>query len=170
MLSPISGQPMREVDYEGATIYTCEQSGGEFVGPEALAHIVRTRDERFPNEMHAALADLSPRSGIDEKEPHRELNCPACGGAMNLTNYGMDSGVHVDRCASCGGMWLDHDELEHIQVLMERWREEAPARIADAKNDLEEARLRAVEQTNNAFSGWRFSFVNAVVNRLLDAA
>ena len=170
MLSPVSGQPMREIDYEGATIFTCEQSGGEFVGPNALAHIVRTRDERFPNDMHATLADASPRSGIDHKEVNRQLDCPSCGGAMQLTNYGMDSGVHVDRCVSCGGMWLDHDELEHIQVLMERWRDEAPTRIAEAHDDIEAARLRAVEQTNNTFAGSRFSFVNAIVNRLLDAA
>jgi Zn-finger nucleic acid-binding protein len=34
-------------------------------------------------------------------------------------NYGGDSGIIVNRCPACGGVWLDRCELESIQTLVE---------------------------------------------------
>ena len=89
---------------------------------------------------------------------------------MRVVNYGGDSGVFVDRCERCQGIWLDQQELEKIQLLTEQWADEAPQQLRALSSELETARQAAAAQTNSAFSGSRFAFVNAVINRLLDAA
>lgn len=170
MNSPVTGRPMREIEYEGATIHTCDDSGGEFIGPEALAHIVRTQEEQFEETLHQALADSNPRAGIDASEIERQFSCPGCGGQMHIINYAGDSGVHLDRCHECGGVWLDHHELEKIQILMENWRAAAPEQIEAIAGELAHARELNEAHINSAFSGSRFAFVNAIINRFLDAA
>jgi Zn-finger nucleic acid-binding protein len=156
--------------YEGVPIHTCEACGGEFIGGEELARIVQTRQVQLGEHLKIEMAAHRPHFGGADTEPHRELLCPACEGSMGLVNYGGDSGVFIDRCGVCGGVWLDHDELEKVQVVMERWADDAPAQLRAITGELERARLAAARSTSNSFSGSRFAFINAIVNRFLDAA
>lgn len=39
------------------------------------------------------------------------MECPSCGAVMVILEL---SGVEVDHCFSCGGVWLDNGELEQI--------------------------------------------------------
>jgi len=135
-----------------------------------MNHIVNTRAERFPHYAAESLTAHRPVFGIPEGETRRVIGCPACSVPMQVVNYGGDSGVFVDRCPDCGGLWLDCDELEKIQVLMERWADEAPAKLQELSSELEHARREAAESVSDCFTGSRFAFVNAVVNRVLDAA
>ena len=170
MKSPIDGGEMKAIEYEGALIYTCPTSGGELLGPEALAHIVRTREQVFGEEWEALVADHEPLRGVPGSESERQLTCPFCEGGMQPVNYGSDTAVIVDRCEGCGAVWLDAHELEMIQALMQAWQDHAPERIRGISLKLEQARTAAASKTDDAFQGSRFSFVNAVINRLLDAA
>jgi Zn-finger nucleic acid-binding protein len=161
---------MRDMEYEGVLVKTCDGCGGEFIGADQLAHIVQTRDERFCERRQQAGSVMRPRFGVPDEEDRRTLFCPDCDTAMEVGNYGGDTAVFVDRCDRCGGVWLDCEELENVQVLMERWLDAAPAQIREIANELEDARRSAAEQTSNVFAGSRFAFVNALINRLLDAA
>ncbi|MBK8393697.1 MAG: zf-TFIIB domain-containing protein [Leptospiraceae bacterium] len=40
---------------------------------------------------------------------------------MQHINYQYSSGIMIDRCNLNHGVWLDKDELEKIQVFVERW-------------------------------------------------
>jgi Zn-finger nucleic acid-binding protein len=162
---------MREVEYEGVMVRTCEGCGGEFIGADELAHVIRTREERFGSAMRDDVSPHHrPRFGVPDAEMRRTLQCPACHGAMAVCNYCGDTGIYVDRCDRCGGMWLDCEELETIQILTERWADSAPEQMRAIASELEEARRRAANAGNNAFAGSRFAFVNAIINRVLDAA
>jgi len=167
---PLCLRRMRETEYEGVLIHICDRCGGEFVGAQELAHIVRTRQMRFPNVDPNALAQIKPQFGIPGSEKQRVLGCPQCGSQMTVVNYCGDSGVYVDRCDHCGGVWLDHEELENVQVLMEKWADEAPEQIRAVAGRLEVARQREAARTSKAFAGSRFAFVNALINCFLDAA
>ncbi len=170
MNCPVCRTQLSALTYEGVNIHTCNSCGGEFIGGSEMSHIVRTRDERFPAELRAELASQTPTAGISAGEDKRDLDCPACSGTMQLINFAMDTGVHVDRCADCNGLWLDQEELERIQVLVEQWADNAPQKIQSIARDLETARRDAAESTAGSFNGSRFSFVNALINRILDAA
>ncbi len=170
MQCPQCSAPLESMEYEGALIHACNGCGGELLGGEALAHIVRERQEQFTPELRKALAERKPSFGIPEAQTERQLECPSCCTPMTVTNYGGNSGVFVDRCSGCGSLWLDQQELERIQVLMERWADEAPQELAKIAGKLQAARRRAEEMSSKGFEGSRFAFVNALINRLLDAA
>ncbi len=168
MNCPICVKPMKPASYEGCSIHTCEGCGGEFVAGESLTAIVRVRQERFPESIVAEVATRVPEFGVFCEA--RGLACPACENPMRTLNYSGDSGVCVDRCERCNGIWLDHEELEKVQALLEHWQDHAPAKVREIAGRLENARAQAAARSSNAFRGSRFSFVNAVINRLLDAA
>jgi Zn-finger nucleic acid-binding protein len=170
MLCPVCHKPLSAIKYEGVNIYTCDCCGGEFVGPDELAAIVNKREAVFGTALRALCEDHQPMFGVPKDADDRDLDCPACDGCMQLVNYGGDSGIAVDRCDTCGGVWLDHDELEKIQIIMEDWQEQAPRTLNDIAGKLELVRRQTAAKTGKAFEHSRFSFVNAVINRLLDAA
>lgn len=49
-------------------------------------------------------------------DEHRVLKCACCRG-VNLEQklFSLGSGVIMDRCPRCAGIWLDHGELETIR-------------------------------------------------------
>lgn len=54
------------------------------------------------------------------------LNCPRDREPLSTQEY--EGGIEVDRCAACGGTWLDHGELEAIQKNAENdYREQLAA-------------------------------------------
>ena len=64
-------------------------------------------------EEQAALAQESKR-----------LQCPRGDGKMTTVTF---EGVEIDRCETCGGIWLDKGELEQLRQKEEggwfsRWR------------------------------------------------
>ncbi len=170
MNCPSCSSLLKPIHFEGTDLHTCDGCGGEFVSPQALAHVVNTRDAKFPAHVRKGAEKREPVAGVPKDMPIRKMTCPACGSGTTVINYALDTGVCVDRCGVCGGVWLDKDELEHIQVILEQAQDAAPAKIGSAAHELAKARQKNREQTTGAFSGSRFSFVNAVINRLLDAA
>lgn len=170
MHCPVCESELRELHYEGVSIWTCHSCGGELVPGDALGQIVNVREERFDTEARAMLESHQPHFGVPAGERGRELRCPCCLGSMQVINYAGDSGVFIDRCSGCQAVWLDEQELENVQILMERWENEAPAELRKVAGDLERAREEAIRNTEGSFCGSRLSFVNALINRLLDAA
>lgn len=170
MHCPLCDLAMATVDYEGVPVHACDACGGEFIAAEPLRHIVNTRGRSFCPETRAALADHQPAHGVPVEARHRRLTCPSCRHGMDVINYAGDTGVCVDRCGECHGLWLDRHELEKVQILMERWADDAPEKLRAVAGSLEQARRENAEGHSRAFAGSRFAFVNAVINRLLDAA
>ena len=51
---------------------------------------------------------------VAEKQRMKELHhmrCPKCGMELQEIEF---QGVHLDKCFSCGGVWLDDGELEQV--------------------------------------------------------
>jgi uncharacterized protein len=42
------------------------------------------------------------------------MNCPKCSATMQSITF---KGVEVDKCSSCGGIWFDMLEAEHLRKL-----------------------------------------------------
>ena len=167
---PIDNSQLQPVEYEGALIQTCGQCGGELLSAEALGHIVQKREEVFGADWQSLVRDHEPLRGIPNHACQHALSCPVCDSPMETINYAGDTQVIVDRCEECHALWLDHHELEMAQAILENWQNRAPGRLRAIAGDIEKARAQAAERTSGAFAGSRFAFVNAVINRLLDAA
>src|SRR5688572_22370398 len=129
MKCPNCSTGLRAVRYEGVNVQTCDKCGGEFVGPSELATIVKTRETVFGRSLKQLHEHHKPLFGTPAGADDRFVKCPACNGSMQLINYAGDTGIAVDRCDGCGGIWLDHEELEKVQIIMENWQDEAPAKL-----------------------------------------
>ncbi|MDQ3696840.1 MAG: zf-TFIIB domain-containing protein [Gemmatimonadota bacterium] len=72
----------------------------------------RNEDEYFV-KMDAELLKAR-RAKLDQERKDRDraqhfMKCPKCGGDLNEIDL---KNVKIDRCAECGGTWLDKGELE----------------------------------------------------------
>ena len=53
-----------------------------------------------------------------------DLVCPTCQVVLDMRNYAADSGIYVDRCATCRGTWLDRGELvamKRVSIQADPW-------------------------------------------------
>jgi len=53
-----------------------------------------------------------------------DLICPKCQGAMRSYER---SGITVDQCADCRGVFLDRGELEHLVDAEQSWQRREPS-------------------------------------------
>lgn len=49
----------------------------------------------------------------DERDVRRVITCPKCAGRMDRV---WRRSILIDRCAQCGGMWLDSNETEWLKA------------------------------------------------------
>ncbi len=59
------------------------------------------------------IEELDRKDGARKAPPsagHLRLGCPACDGKM--TPLRLQAKVILDHCQHCGGLWLDHKELQ----------------------------------------------------------
>jgi len=143
MECPACHGELSTVMYEGIDVETCPACGGEWLDSEELGKIVKIREERFTEEQRRAIADSTVRTAVVLDDVDHDLLCPKCGGTTDALNYGGDSGIVIDRCTSCGGFWLDKEELEKIQALVEAWEEEVPEDVSKHGPGIHEAFAKA---------------------------
>ena len=65
--------------------------------------------------MKDKLKKLSEEERQGLKKMHW-MHCPKCGMDLHPIPY---KGVTIDKCFSCGVIWLDKDELEVLQYMIE---------------------------------------------------
>ena len=62
---------------------------------------------------------------MPERSPR--LPCPVClGVTMDKVKFGPGAALEIDRCARCGGIWLDHGEVQALRALPRGSLTEAP--------------------------------------------
>jgi hypothetical protein len=67
----------------------------------------RRKDKESLQRLRDAIKEEAQKHG---DEPVT-MNCPRCKGKLHAQVY---DAVNVDRCDTCGGVWLDAGELEQI--------------------------------------------------------
>lgn len=59
-------------------------------------------------------AERESQIAAEERERQRALHhmrCPKCGSQLEEITYGS---IHIDKCFSCEGVWLDKGEIDEI--------------------------------------------------------
>jgi Zn-finger nucleic acid-binding protein len=82
----------------------------------------------------------------------RPMTCPNCGGALGGVEFGQ-TGVTVDCCAPCRGVWLDGGQFERIVAALERELESKDA-AGLVRDSLREA-ARLVTGGRSLAAEWR---------------
>lgn len=122
----------------------CDRCGGRWMTPEDLKAVLSLI--RLPVE------GAPPRIGIDLTDVQENAVCPRCGVPMEPFNYAGDSGVILDKCKSCGGLWLDKGNLERVLAVVSASEQDLDRDIKRFSADLHEAEVRqdALEQQDGS--------------------
>jgi Zn-finger nucleic acid-binding protein len=168
MNCPNCNKLLRTIDYEGIHIETCPSCGGEWLDAEELGHVVKAREVRFDSEERRAIAAAARVTGVVLADVDRDLTCPKCFAKTDPVNYGGDTGIIIDKCTGCGGIWVDHNELEKIQMLIEGWEDQLPEDLAKYGPRLRQITREVDERDDVTVS--RVGFINAIINGVLDIA
>ena len=130
MQCPTCHQPLRGIDYQGVHIETCPACGGDWLDAGELVNIVTARQARFTEQECVAVAQAAIITGTKLTDLNRHLTCPKCGGTTHPINYGEDTGLIIDKCVQCNGVWLARGELDKIDELVHGWDDELPDDMA----------------------------------------
>lgn len=93
-------------------IERCDRCFGLFFDPGELeALLSATVANVF--EINRKRLDNNSKELISAERAVSYVKCPVCSKIMNRVNFGVKSGVVVDRCRN-DGVWLDGGELRHL--------------------------------------------------------
>lgn len=114
-------------DIKDAALDVCNKCGGQFFDA---------------GEMFGAFGIKADGSYWDRAETasamkDSDIHCPRCEHMMLLQE--IKHGAHkvdIDRCRSCGGIWLDKGEVETLMKIGEAMQPIVDAELAKAKEDL----------------------------------
>lgn len=78
----------------------------------------KAEEEYFARVEYERLRKLAENKtaeeAAEETKKRKELHymcCPKCGGDLAVIEF---KKIEVDKCTSCGGVWLDPGELEQV--------------------------------------------------------
>lgn len=119
---PRCSADLKTIFYEGVEIETCTVCEGEWLDAGELREIVQTVERRFSRAEIQRLDRLNRKLFKTMGPGAERLACPKCKGVkLRPFNYACSSGIILDKCPRCGGIWLDRGELELVQALVEEW-------------------------------------------------
>lgn len=73
-------------------------------------YFAREEAEKARRRLAEQQKKLSGQKRDELKKLH-DMHCPKCGMDLLEIKY---RDVVIDKCSSCGGVWLDDGELEHL--------------------------------------------------------
>ena len=169
MKCPRCSSELKTIDYEGADIETCPGCGGEWLDDGELKKIVQTVEKTFPQEMIDSLDAINRNIFSIDESVDNQLSCPICSTVeLNRFNYASSSGIAIDRCPECRGIWLDKEEIENVQVLVEQWRSKLAEDMDEFGPLLDKIREEAEARGQEPLTISRFAFVNAVLRGIMN--
>jgi Zn-finger nucleic acid-binding protein len=107
--------PLRQTDCHGVNIDECPKCHGRWFDRDELRQAKDSTDEDL------RWLDFDPFAGDtdDSQAAAKGLVCPRCSVKMGVIAYER-SGVRIDKCWLCHGVWLNHGELEKIIKHLEK--------------------------------------------------
>ncbi len=94
----------------------CPNCEGTWLDWGELGPILENAEKVYSPE---AWIDAVSAKGVDRGNPLPKA-CPLCEGTLVKFEYGVNSGIFLERCPVKHGLWLGPGELERIQILVEK--------------------------------------------------
>jgi Zn-finger nucleic acid-binding protein len=169
MKCPRCGSVLQSIEYDGQVVEVCSSCKGEWLHEGELQKIVEHHDEVFTSGEIASVAAVDKEILTAEKDDHDELNCPVCQNVpMEHFNYGDTSGIILHKCAQCGGVWMDKEQLEKVEEVVDGWKADLAKDSAKYGGVLDKIEDEEQKEMDKAVSISRFGFVNAVLRRFCE--
>jgi Zn-finger nucleic acid-binding protein len=120
MNCPRDDTPLEMKTVNQTPVQTCSKCGGMFLEHGQLNRIA----DPTPGDLEFSTVDLDSLQHDDEYGP---IDCPRGHSRMAKVDFNVDSKIILDYCATCGGFWVDGNELarinEEVKQLNEAGRE-----------------------------------------------
>ncbi|MFQ6037433.1 MAG: M48 family metalloprotease [Candidatus Aminicenantales bacterium] len=118
---------LKESFYEGLPVRACPGCGGKLVDARIMDRIVARKEVAFSDSLKKKAEKFEKdflENPVCRKKIHADrtpaLSCPSCGSKMLPRPYNYQYVIPVDKCLSCHRIWFDTDELEILQILIEK--------------------------------------------------
>lgn len=128
MSCPSCGAGLAKAPYEGLDVVVCPACGGRLVTTAEVGKLLARREVAFSDEQRR-LADWLTTGGDHLRRAARAARgrhdvplvpCPRCAAPMMRRHYSYEHAVEIDYCSLCDLFWFERDELEALQLLVER--------------------------------------------------
>jgi len=159
---PACNDKLVEKDYEQVPVDICSKCGGVWLDKDELYQIVERKEQKFSEEEKAEVSTGEVKTSR-RPELVGEVNCPICGDLTKRLVYACISGIIIDRCSHGHGVWLDKDELEKIQIYVEKSDDQTEKEYAKCTRILNQARLdygKRREEATQDIKVSRFEAIN----------
>jgi Zn-finger nucleic acid-binding protein len=117
LLCPHCDQRLTRESGLGVSYDACSHCGGLWLDQGELPRLLK----HSPEEIERLEQQLSAKTGDAVVVPETEtaLVCPACSVPIQTRQYAIDTGIYIDRCDQCRGIWVDSGELTRIARVLQ---------------------------------------------------
>lgn len=121
MKCPRDGSELQAKIYEAnIEIEKCHICDGVFLDAGKLELIQETHEHDYSEQLSQMPNLIGMAYHLAHEKNLEAVACPNCGGECERREYAYCSQVMIDKCLSCHGIWLDHGELEALEIFFER--------------------------------------------------
>ena len=93
-------------------IEICSGCGGMWLDANELEIVVEKAQSMLSHKELPAVKDVEAST-----EKDIDMKCPKCiDTSLRAFIYAFDSGIELDKCPLCKGLWLDKSELEQLST------------------------------------------------------
>lgn len=115
MKCPKCKHNLEEITFKNVKIHECENCKGEWFDRDEL----RIAKDRTDDDLKWLDFDLFDDNANKHHPSTRDKDCPKDSTKLISLQYA-DSKVVVEKCNTCKGVWLDHEEFEKIIKYLEK--------------------------------------------------
>lgn len=145
---PACNNRLNKVEICDVEVEAClEGCGGIWLD---AAEIFRV-DEEHEGEDDPVLQKLLTFDTPRDADHRDKITCIKCGFKMRRREHREGSGIYVDECYGCGGVWLDGGELKAIREnpVVRRSNQEREQLAKDFARRTQEEKIRLAEEARN---------------------
>lgn len=103
----------------------CPDCEGIFLDKGELEQIESLHSEDYKSNLANLPDDIDEAYQMAKQESAPAIYCPKCGTEMERKEYGYSSQILIDQCPDCGGIWLNKNELQQIELFYESSRKDS---------------------------------------------
>lgn len=130
MQCPRDGETLVSETYEGDVVVDrCPSCRGIWLDSGELKTIQETIEHDYSEQLNQ-INVVARAYEMARQKSLPDIRCPKCQGELNPKEYAYCSQILIDRCADCGGVWLDAGELAALEQFFEQAAAEEKEQLA----------------------------------------
>ena len=168
MKCPRCSSGLKTIKEEGVEVQACPQCEGEWISSDELLEVVEHHNEVFSANEIASMPAVSHEILTAEEDDHDELNCPQCRARMEHFNYGDTSGIILHKCVQCDGIWVDKDQLEKVEMVVDGWKQSLEQDVKTYGPILQKIEMQEQVEIDKNVSISKIGFVSAILRHFCE--